>query len=430
MNQQENTLENIKNLIKDGQKGEAFYRSEFHTILDDIKIALDRQDSDTALNALIQWAISLRASDVHLEVHEHDSVPRFRIDGDLAPLGSLSIREHEILVERLKYRSNLKLNIHNVPQDGKFRLGKNDKDTQIDIRVSVMPTRYGESIVCRILDARNNVLTLDSLWIIGSQKTAILCSLEKKQWMILVTGPTGSGKTTTLYTLIDILKKPEDKIITLEDPIEYQIPDVLQSEINERDGYTFASGVRSVLRHDPDVIMIGEIRDLDTANTAIQAALTWHLVLSTLHTKSAIETVDRLVNMGVSNYDIAASVDIIIAQRLVRRVCHHCGVSDERVSQMPWDVELLKKYWSETSFIQHGVGCEECGYTGYSGRVGIYEIFSVTDTIREAIRAWHTDMEIFNFARKDGFLTLSDDARAKVLLGMTTIEECQKNGLL
>ena len=162
--------------------------------------------------------------------------------------------------------------------------------------------------------------------------------------MILVTGPTGSGKTTTLYTLIDMLKNPEDKIITLEDPIEYQIPDVLQSEINERDGYTFASGVRSVLRHDPDVIMIGEIRDLDTANTAIQAALTGHLVLSTLHTKSAIETVDRLVNMGVSNYDIAASVDIIIAQRLVRRVCHHCGVSDENIAQLPGDLELLKKY--------------------------------------------------------------------------------------
>lgn len=161
--------------------------------------------------------------------------------------------------------------------------------------------------------------------------------------MILVTGPTGSGKTTTLYTLIDILKKPEDKIITLEDPIEYQIPDVLQSEINEREGYTFASGVRSVLRHDPDIIMIGEIRDLDTANTAVQAALTGHLVLSTLHTKSALETVDRLINMGVSSYDIAASVDIIIAQRLVRRVCRHCSVSDS-VELTPSDNELLKKY--------------------------------------------------------------------------------------
>ena len=430
MTQTTNTLEDIKTLITQEHKGESFYRSEFHTILDDVKMALDRQDSDSALNILIQWSIKLRASDVHLEIHEHDSVPRFRIDGDLAPLGILSLKEHETLVERLKYRSNLKLNIHNVPQDGKFRLGKNEKDSHIDVRVSVMPTRYGESVVCRILDASNNVLTIDALGIVGPQKKVILHSLEKKQGMILVTGPTGSGKTTTLYTLIDMLKTPEDKIITLEDPIEYQIPDVLQSEINERDGYTFASGVRSVLRHDPDIIMIGEIRDLDTANTAIQAALTGHLVLSTLHTKSAIETVDRLVNMGVSNYDIAASVDIIIAQRLVRRVCHHCGVSDETAEKLPGDLELLKRYWSEKSFIQHGSGCEECGYTGYSGRVGIYEIFAVTESIRDTIRAGHTDTEMFELARKDGFLTLADDARAKVLLGMTTEEECRKNGLL
>lgn len=428
--QQKNTIEDIKKLITKEYTGEAFYRSEFHTILDDMKMALDRQDSDSALNTLIQWAITLKASDVHLEIQEYDSVPRFRIDGNLAPLWKLSMKEHETLVERLKYRSNLKLNIHNVPQDGKFRLGKDGKEAKIDIRVSVMPTRYGESVVCRILDATNNVLTIDALGIIGTQKTDILHSLEKKQGMILVTGPTGSGKTTTLYTLIDMLKNPEDKIITLEDPIEYQIPDVLQSEINEREGYTFASGVRSVLRHDPDIIMIGEIRDLDTANTAIQAALTGHLVLSTLHTKSAIETVDRLVNMWVSNYDIAASVDIIIAQRLVRRVCHHCGVSDENAEIRPEDIELLKRYGSEKAFIQHWVGCEECGYTGFSGRVGIYEVFAVTDAIRDSIRSGHTDTEMFQLARKDGFLTLADDARAKVLLWMTTTAECEGNGLL
>jgi type II secretory ATPase GspE/PulE/Tfp pilus assembly ATPase PilB-like protein len=176
-----NTLENIKNLIQQEHRGDSFYKSEFHTILDDVKIALDRQDSDNALNTLIHGAISLRASDVHLEIHEHDSVPRFRIDGDLAPLGMLSLKEHETLVERLKYRSNLKLNIHNVPQDGKFRLGKADKDAHIDIRVSVMPTRYGESVVCRILDATNNVLTLDALGIIGGQKMLLLDSLKKKQ---------------------------------------------------------------------------------------------------------------------------------------------------------------------------------------------------------------------------------------------------------
>lgn len=188
-----------------------------------------------------------------------------------------------------------------------------------------MPTRYGESIVCRILDSSTNVINFDGLGIIGPQKEIITNTLKKKQGMILVTGPTGSGKTTTLYTMIDALRKPEDKIITLEDPIEYQIPGVLQSEINERAGYTFAMGVRSILRHDPDIIMIGEIRDLDTANTAVQAALTGHLVLSTLHTKSAFETLERLENMGVGAFDVAASLDVIISQRLVRRVCRHCA---------------------------------------------------------------------------------------------------------
>lgn len=393
-------------------------------------MALDRQDSDKALNILIQWAIHLRASDVHLEIHEHDSVPRFRIDGDLAALGALSLKEHATLVERLKYRSNLKLNIHTVPQDGKFRLWKAGNDAFIDVRVSVMPTRYGESVVCRILDATHNVLTIDSLGIIWPQKLSLLRSLEKKQGMILVTGPTWSGKTTSLYTLIDILKKPEDKIITLEDPIEYQIPGVLQSEINERDGYTFASWVKSILRHDPDIIMIGEIRDLDTANTAIQAALTWHLVLSTLHTKSAIETVERLINMGVSRYDIAASLDSIIAQRLVRRVCRHCSVPDESCISQEWDSVLLARYGAKSSMFQHGVWCEECGYTGYSGRIGVYEVLSISDILRESIRQGDSDSEILSLSKKEWFLTLADDARAKILLGMTTLEECRKNGLL
>lgn len=299
----------------------------------------------------------------------------------------------------MKYRSNLKLNIHDVPQDGKFRFGKEGHDAQIDIRVSVMPTRYGESIVCRILDSSSNVINFDGLGIIGPQKDIILEVLKKKQGMILVTGPTGSGKTTTLYTMIDTLKQPEDKIITLEDPIEYQIPGILQSEINERAGYTFAMGVRSILRHDPDIIMIGEIRDLDTANTAVQAALTGHLVLSTLHTKSAFETLERLENMGVSPFDVAASLDVIISQRLVRRVCRHCAAR-ETIAPLPGDEKLLARYGVTESFAQRGAGCDECGHTGYSGRMGIYEVFQVTDEIREAIRTGKNDTEIKTLALK------------------------------
>ncbi len=336
------TIAQLKNIVHEETSGAAFYHVEFRRIMDEIRLALDNQDSDKALTVLIHGALDLRASDVHLEIHEKSSTLRFRIDGALAPLGDMTIKEQSMIVERMKYRSNLKLNIHNVPQDGKIRLGKEGRDAQIDVRVSVMPTRYGESIVCRILDASQTILNMDGLGIIGPQNTIIKKTLQKKQGMILVTGPTGSGKTTTLYSLIEILRKPEDKIITLEDPIEYQIPGILQSEINERDGYTFALGLRSILRHDPDIIMVGEIRDLDTATAAVQAALTGHLVLSTLHTKSALETIERLMNIGVSDFDIASSVDCVIAQRLVRRVCPDCAAPTD-IGFTP-DTKLLSRY--------------------------------------------------------------------------------------
>jgi len=426
---QDINMSKLSQILKKEQSGTSIYFPEFRHILDEIELALDKQDSDGALTALVKWALKLRASDIHLELHETDAEVRFRIDGDLATVWILKAKEQAMIVERMKYRSNLKLNIRDVPQDGKFRFWKEGHDAQIDVRVSVMPTRYGESIVCRILDSSTNVINFDGLGIIGPQKEIILQTLKKKQWMILVTGPTGSGKTTTLYTMIDVLKKPEDKIITLEDPIEYQIPGVLQSEINERAGYTFALWVRSVLRHDPDIIMIGEIRDLDTANTAVQAALTGHLVLSTLHTKSAFETLERLENMGVSVFDVAASLDVIISQRLVRRVCRHCATR-EKISVRPGDDVLLARYGATESLSQRGTGCDECGHTGYSGRMGIFEVFQVTEEVRDAIRGGKNDTEIRAMADKSWFLSITDDARAKVLLGMTTQDECQKNGIL
>lgn len=419
----------LSQILEKGKTGNAVYYPEFQHILDETHLALDRQDSDGALAAIIRWAIQLRASDVHLELHEVDSEIRYRIDGDLVTVGTLKTKEHVLIVERMKYKSNLKLNIHEVPQDGKFRFSHENNGSEIDVRVSVMPTRYGESIVCRILDSSSTVINFDGLGIIWPQKEIILNTLRKKQGMILVTGPTGSGKTTSLYTMIDVLKQPEDKIITLEDPIEYQIPGVMQSEINERAGYTFAMGVRSVLRHDPDIIMIGEIRDLDTANTAVQASLTGHLVLSTLHTKSSLETLERLENMGVSAFDVAASVDVVISQRLVRRVCRHCAVQDTLASQ-PEDTKLLERYGVHEAMTQKGTWCDACGHTGYSGRMGVYEVLQITNEIRDAIRAQKSDSEIRKIAIASGFLTIQDDARAKILLGMTTLEECQKNGIL
>lgn len=429
MTQVSDNVAKLSQILKKEQSGTSAFFPEFRHILDEIQLSLDKQDSDGALMALVKWALELHASDIHLELHETDAEVRFRIDGDLATVGTLKAKEQATIVERMKYKSNLKLNIHDVPQDGKFRFWKEWHDAQIDVRVSVMPTRYGESIVCRILDSSTNVINFDGLGIIGPQKEIIAGALKKKQGMVLVTGPTGSGKTTTLYTMIDSLRKPEDKIITLEDPIEYQIPGVLQSEINERAGYTFALGVRSILRHDPDIIMIGEIRDLDTANTAVQAALTGHLVLSTLHTKSAFETLERLENMGVGAFDVAASLDVIISQRLVRRVCRHCA-EREVIPALPGDDVLLHRYGASESLSQKWAWCDQCGHTGYSGRMGIYEVLQITDEIREAIRVWKNDSEIRTMSEKTGFLSLAEDARAKILLGMTTQEECEKNGIL
>ena len=217
-------LKHLSEILHEEKSGTGMYMPEFHHVLDEIHVSLDKQDSDGALMALVRGALSLRSSDVHLELHEHEASIRFRIDGDLATVGELTSKEHSMIVERIKYRSNLKLNIHDVPQDGKFRFGQEGHDAQVDVRISVMPTRYGESVVCRILDSSETVANIDGLGILGPQKEIIGHALKKKQGMILVTGPTGSGKTTTLYTMIDALKRSEDKIITLEDPIEYQIP--------------------------------------------------------------------------------------------------------------------------------------------------------------------------------------------------------------
>lgn len=419
----------IHTLIESKNHGSHLYFPEFQTVLDDIELSLDKQDSDWALHAIIQWAINLHASDVHLELHENEATIRYRIDGDLANVWNIQSSEHKIIVERMKYKSNLKLNINNVPQDWKFRYWSIWHDALVDIRVSVMPTRYWESVVCRILDSSSNVISFEGLWFVWPVKSIIQNALIKKQWMILVTGPTWSWKTTTLYTMIDVLKNPVDKIITLEDPIEYQISWILQSEINERSGYTFSMGIRSVLRHDPDIIMIGEIRDIDTANTSIQAALTGHLVLSTLHTKSSFETLERLENMWVWPFDVAASLDVIISQRLVRKVCRHCG-QREKIPLRNIDANLLQRYWVSESLSQRWTWCDKCGNSWYSGRMGIFEVLQVTEEIRDAIRNSKSDIEIKKIAINNGFISLQDDARAKVLLGMTTQEECERNGIL
>jgi type II secretory ATPase GspE/PulE/Tfp pilus assembly ATPase PilB-like protein len=255
-------------------------------------------------------------------MNESTILLRFRIDGRLAPILQLSLQEYRLLLERMKYKSELKLNITTIPQDGKYQI--NNENGRIDVRISTLPIKLGENVVCRVLDSTQSIPKIDELGFMWSAKRHIERSLQKNSGMILVTGPTGSGKTTTLYSIMQDFNTPERKIITLEDPVEYQLPGVIQSEVNEKQHYTYEVGLKALLRQDPDIIMVGEIRDLETANTAVQAAMTGHVVLSTLHTKSAGETLERLMNMGLPNYLLASSIDIIIAQRLVRKLCPHC----------------------------------------------------------------------------------------------------------
>lgn len=429
----EKNLDFLHNVIERKEHGEDFYSDAFIQISDGIVDALNRQASDEALTLLAHGAIQLWVSDVHLEIHETNSSLLYRIDGELSRVCDFTHKQHQQLAQRCKYRSNLKLNITNVPQDGKFRLGEKNRDAKVDVRVSTLPTRYGESIVCRVLDSGDTILDFEQLGIMGKNKERLERAMSKKQWMILVTGPTGSGKTTTLYTLLIDLNTSKNKIITLEDPIEYQIPDVLQSEINERDGYTFASGVRSILRHDPDIIMIGEIRDLETGDTAIQSSLTGHLVLSTLHTKSSFETLERLLNMGIARYDISSALDIIIAQRLARRLCTKCCVdadqseiiSDPRMSAFieRFGSEKIQQFTESIQYKKRGKGCSRCGHTGYHGRIGLFEVLEMDDHLSERIREWASSLSLREEAEEKWFYTLEEDGLLKVLQGILDIHE-------
>jgi type II secretory ATPase GspE/PulE/Tfp pilus assembly ATPase PilB-like protein len=293
-----------------------------------------------------------------------------------------------------------------VPQDGKYRVITDDE--RIDVRVSTLPVRYGENVVCRILDSTRAIPSVDDLGFMWTSKRQIDRSLKKKNGTILVTGPTGSGKTTTLYSMLTSLNTEDRKIITLEDPIEYELAGVVQSEVDEKKNYNYSTGLKALMRQDPDIIMIGEIRDLESATIAMQAAMTGHLVLSTLHTKSAGETIERLMNMGVPNYILASGLDVIIAQRLVRRLCPHCISSYEAdasevdiIRYMLKDLGIEALATKKDGFKLHkSSGCEQCGMTGYKGRIGIYEVMNFSDDIRALIRSGSSPKEIIAAARK------------------------------
>ncbi|MCD5380761.1 GspE/PulE family protein, partial [Candidatus Gracilibacteria bacterium] len=289
------------------QKEKVSYHSEaFSKIEKQVEHSLSLQKTDEALKDISLGALYLGSSDIHYDCYEEHIVIRYRIDGMLVDIFTLAHKDYKVVLERLKYASGLKLNITNIPQDGKYELKLENK--KIDVRVSTLPTKYGENIVSRILDASNAIIDFKDLGFFWTSKRMIERTINKRNGMVLVTGPTGSGKTTTLYTMISKLNTREKKIITLEDPIEYELPGIVQSEVNEKLGFNFQKGLKALMRQDPDIIMVGEIRDYDTLNIATSASLTGHLVLSTLHTKSAAETLDRIINMGLKPYILASAL--------------------------------------------------------------------------------------------------------------------------
>jgi len=417
----------LKNEILDKEKKNEYSSDKFKKIEDKVKDSLKKQKTDQALIDITVWALVLWSSDIHYDTFDNYVVIRFRIDGILVDIFRLTNKEYKPVLERLKYSSSLKLNITNIPQDWKYDLEIDGR--KIDVRVSTLPVGDYENVVCRILDNSNSIIDFDKLWFFWTTKRILEKAISRKNGMILVTWPTGSGKTTTLYTILSKLNTREKKVITLEDPIEYRLDGVIQSEVNEKQWFTFKTWLKALLRQDPDVIMVWEIRDKDTLETATEASLTWHLVLSTLHTKSAAETLDRIVNMWLKPYILASALDTIIAQRLVRKICPYCKVEKERTPIETSIIEnMMREIWmssilSKTIKLYEWKWCEQCNHSWYSWRIWIYEIIWLNEELREMIREWSNTEEIIKKARDWDFITMKEDGILKAIKGYTTIEE-------
>jgi len=376
------------------------------------------------INKVLLDAIKQGASDIHFEPYEKDYRVRFRTDGMLREVVKPPRNLAPRLSARLKVMSNMDISERRVPQDGRIQM-KISKTRAIDFRVNTLPTMFGEKIVLRILDPTSAQLGIDALGYDEDQKALYMDALSKPQGMILVTGPTGSGKTVSLYTGLGILNTPERNISTAEDPVEINMQGVNQVLVNNKVGLDFAEALRSFLRQDPDVIMVGEIRDLETAEIAIKAAQTGHLVLSTLHTNSAAETITRLLNMGVPAFNIAASVSLIIAQRLARRLCKQCAIPE---TEIPADALIQLGFTEDmlaTATLKRAVGCDACK-DGYKGRVGIYEVVKLTKPIASAIMDGGNSLELDRLARAEGFPDLRTSALRKAAEGAISLEEVNR----
>jgi type IV pilus assembly protein PilB len=404
----------------------------------DESISIDKLTAQGDMSPIIRLvdttiftALQRRASDIHIETQDDSVGIKFRIDGVLTQaMPPIAKEHHSTIISRIKVMSELDISERRVPQDGRFRVKYGQPERPIDFRVSIMPSIHGEDAVLRVLDKESmsekfRSLTLDVVGFDEDDLRKFRRYIKEPYGMVLVTGPTGSGKTTTLYAAVNEIKTEEDKIITIEDPVEYQIRGITQIPVNEKKGLTFARGLRSILRHDPDKIMVGEIRDTETAQIAIQSALTGHLVFTTVHANNVVDVLGRFLNMGVEPYNFVSALNCILAQRLVRLICNSC----REVVHYPADVleasGLDPEQWSKVSFYE-GQGCIECAGTGFRGRSAIHELLDLSDRIREMILARKPTSEIRRAAREEGMRFLRESALDKVRTGMTTLKEINK----
>jgi type IV pilus assembly protein PilB len=411
-------------LVKETEQGEE--------VLD-----LDKLASDTEMSPIIKLvdtilynAMESRSSDIHIETRERDVQVKFRIDGALyAKVDPIDIAFHQTLISRIKVMSELDIAERRIPQDGRFRVRY--KGRTVDFRVSIMPTIYGEDAVIRILDKEQinesfKSLDLDVVGFDPEDVSRFRLYIKEPYGMVLVTGPTGSGKTTTLYAALNEIRNDEDKIITIEDPVEYQLHGIVQIPVNEKKGLTFARGLRSILRHDPDKIMVGEIRDEETAQIAIQSALTGHLVFTTVHANNVIDVIGRFLNMGVEPYNFVSSLNCVLAQRLIRMLCplckRHYDPTEEELAESGMNQAMLPA----GQVFYRSVGCDGCNHTGYRGRTAIHELLDMSDNIREMIIERRPGSEIRRQAEKEGLSSLRESAVKKVFDGRTTLHEINR----
>ncbi len=397
-------------------------------------LSLDRITADASpiiklVDSTILNAIQRRASDIHIESRDNEVIVKYRIDGVLyQAMEPIDKRHHQTIVSRLKVMSELDIAEKRVPQDGRFKLRLRGRT--IDFRVSILPTAHGEDCVIRILDkeslsAEFRNLRLDVLGLDDDTLRKLRKAIREPYGMVLVTGPTGSGKTTTLYAALSEIQSPEDKIITIEDPVEYQLKGITQIPVNEKKGLTFARGLRSILRHDPDKIMVGEIRDEDTASIAIQSALTGHLVFTTVHANNVIDVLGRFLNMKVDLFNFVSALNCVLAQRLVRRICPHCRQEVQVSEQLLEESGLSPAVYGDHVFAE-GSGCLECNGTGFLGRLAVSELLDLSDRIRELILDRRPGSEIRRAAKEEGMRFLRETALEKALLGQTTLREINR----